>query len=348
LKLAVVGLLVPAVAAADYKSTKIAGTELVVASAGRGLVVRDRTRSAPFAIRPFQHGDLIVGVDSTTKGDAVTLQLDFNCGGGGTIATTKQALVARLENATALALHGKQKWNDAAAGFAKALALDPTFELAALNLASAQARGGHVKDAAATLTTLAQRDLPMVVWRIHADPDLAPVAPELASLELAGADAGTATHAADVAYSARRHLIAIGEHGGDPSGATWRTFRVVDAGTGKPIAMIGSERDAPATDKALAALGFARVADAELPAPGDDGKARFVFPGTKIGVVARHGHVTIATGNHVLGEGDIVDWPTRPRIALTPESAVVIDHVVVGEGCGGESYDEGVAIPLER
>ena len=68
-----------------------------------------------------------------------------------TATISADALDARIENAAGFAHHRKKEFAKAATGFAKALALDPSFGIAATNLASAHVLAGNHKAAEATL-----------------------------------------------------------------------------------------------------------------------------------------------------------------------------------------------------
>ncbi|MCE9578481.1 MAG: hypothetical protein K8W52_35470, partial [Deltaproteobacteria bacterium] len=123
-------LAAPAVARAD-KSARVPGTNLSVRVAGSSLEVKQQRTVAPIPVlQPWP--DLFMDVTVEAKGDAITISIDGNCSGEHTIKTTEAALRARLANVTALGLHRGKQWDAAAAGFAKALALDPTLVPAAL------------------------------------------------------------------------------------------------------------------------------------------------------------------------------------------------------------------------
>ena len=97
---------------------------------------------------------------------------------------TVAKLNARLENVAALALHRARKWTEAAAGFSRALALDPTLDVAATNLASAQLLAGKPEDALRTLAPLLEKAPVATYAQVASDPELAPLLkrPALAAL----------------------------------------------------------------------------------------------------------------------------------------------------------------------
>src|SRR5262249_42408172 len=135
----------------------------------------------------------------------------YNCGQEQTFKFSAAFLEARIENAAALKLHVDKRHAEAAAGFARAVALDPDWELAITNLAAAQALAGQKAEAVATLARLLDKNPAWLAWRLVADPELASVAgaPELAAVTR---PTGSAT-AADldkvpIARAAARGLVA--------------------------------------------------------------------------------------------------------------------------------------------
>jgi tetratricopeptide (TPR) repeat protein len=87
-------------------------------------------------------------------------------------------------NGEALEAHAAGRFEEAAAGFAAAARLDPSFELTHTNLACALNRLGRSREALATLAPLL-RDNPVLAYsKIASDPDLQSLAaaPEIAAL----------------------------------------------------------------------------------------------------------------------------------------------------------------------
>ncbi len=72
---------------------------------------------------------------------------DSSCVGKAHYTWSLAHLDARIANANAFALHQKKSYKLAAEGFAKAVALDPTWKIAAYNLASAHSLAGKLDDA---------------------------------------------------------------------------------------------------------------------------------------------------------------------------------------------------------
>ena len=111
---------------------------------------------------------------ASANGNQVKLVGEGIC--GPTTATiSADALDARIENAAGFAHHRKKEFAKAATGFAKALALDPSFGISATNLASAQVLAGNHKAAEATLKIeLARRPIE-TMYKIFVDPELEPI-----------------------------------------------------------------------------------------------------------------------------------------------------------------------------
>lgn len=81
-------------------------------------------------------------------------------------------LEARIENVRGMQLHLKKKYADAIPHFAAAAKRDPAAPVYATNLLSAQAMGGKLDDADATLATMGAQNVPWFAWRLAVDPEL--------------------------------------------------------------------------------------------------------------------------------------------------------------------------------
>jgi hypothetical protein len=344
-RIAVGVLLLSASTYADQKTATVPGTDLVL-SLARGLAVSEGDASAPIFVEQ-RWPDVLLAVTVDVNGQAVDIGLQGNCTDGAEVKTTIGGLRARLANVKALHLHQQQKWDDAAAGFAQALALDPTFELAALNLASAQARGGKRDAAIATLLTLAARNPTLVAWRSRVDPDLVDLAgaPELARFS-AATPGGIDSAASGPFYSAQLGLWAyvhtLGNAMADPAdlGIDTDELRIHDVKSGKLLVRESFHGDA-AQLAALRALGFSRdgiepLEDREPFRAEGNWKSRFGHAG--LGVLFVDGVLRVLRGDHVYLEAETED----PRSAwLIPTVGVVVaHHGNIGDGCGGWSYDE--------
>jgi hypothetical protein len=134
------------------------------------LTVKNGKRSAPLRSNVFEVSD--VKVD--TKAKTVTAELQGECLEESATWTFDQ-LEARLANADALVLHRKKQWAKAAPGFETAAKLDPKWNLAAYNLASARAR---LADQTAAVAALAPwlASAPIETYlQVSTDPELQPL-----------------------------------------------------------------------------------------------------------------------------------------------------------------------------
>jgi hypothetical protein len=86
----------------------------------------------------FGSAAYVTSVQIDAAAHSVTLALENWCNRPYKETWTYAALGARLENTSAYQLHKKANYKLAALGFARAVALDPTWNIPAYNLASAQ------------------------------------------------------------------------------------------------------------------------------------------------------------------------------------------------------------------
>ncbi|MFL5304467.1 MAG: hypothetical protein ACJ8F1_04610 [Polyangia bacterium] len=243
-------------------------------------------------------------------------------------------LEARLANVAALADYHQRRWRDSAAGFARALALDPRFTVAATNLASAQLAIG---DAAAAVKTLAPFLAPLDVAmyaRLVADRDLAPLldrpdvaatrasAPGTAKLKMTAVDV---TLDGRFAFSTKYRLVAAvrGE-------ASWGScsrraelvlldsrgqvavrlplFSLTESSTDEarncPIessARVSVAARVAAAQRLLTDLGFSPGGDPGELSPTDKGLPRATFGGVKVGLVLGAGVARALRSNRDIG-----------------------------------------------
>jgi hypothetical protein len=304
--------------------------------------------------------DSLLSVAAKATPPTVTMKLEINCLGVQTVALTSARLEALLESAAAEPLLRAKRWGPAAGGFARALALDPTFSAAATNLAAAQAGGGHAAEATATLVAAAARDPVWVAWRIAADPDLAGVdpLPEIAKLYAPPA-AGAPSPALDarhVAYSPSRRLFAWRRVLGNEMGGRrvddelW----IADVASGVVQARLGYGRDrrgATAIARTLAALGFSQTIAIHRLSEDESGTFVGVLPGDHLRISVDGATARVSRGGHVIGKARFVQPPGAdgdswfdPWVAPIDGAVILGAGVSIGDGCGAWSYDQVLRI----
>jgi hypothetical protein len=206
--------------------------DLTLVLDARGLAVQRGKLRAPLEIdghaRPIK-------LAVTSRGNAVVVKVTDACDVVHEQYLALHNLEARLENVAALAHHRQRRWGDSAAGFARALALDPTFDVAATNLASAQLKSGRPEDAVKTLAPFLSPPRAATYARLVADPELAPLLdrPEVAALRAPAAGtaklqmtSGDVTLAGRFAFSSRYRLVAA-VHGEQSWGICTREAELV-------------------------------------------------------------------------------------------------------------------------
>jgi hypothetical protein len=304
---------------------------------------------------PDMYPDLALGVGAKADGAVWTLKVDTNCQGEKTLRFSTASLDARLERAAAAALARRKQWDTATAGFARAVAFDPSYAKAATDLAVAQLRGGHRPEAIAALVAAAARDRVWVVAQVAIDRQLAAIAsaPELRAL--AARTPGHATLAklrkAGVAFSADGGLVAWDRILGNAmtEGPEPEELRVVDVATGRLLRRLPyRDRDAKGVDRALADLGFEveKVRARDL-AKGPEAKEQDLR-GTVDGirVVVKDGRVRLSADGRPIGESRIGSPFTSGWAAKVGGGVLVGAAVNIGDGCGAWVYDDVVWIPL--
>jgi hypothetical protein len=309
----------------------------IVIEVDNGLFARRGKLSAPLRGAPFRGGGLIMHRLTAAKvsddGESVTLGYEDFCTGFA-MHFTKHQVEARLTNVAGLELHRKHQWAAAAQRFTEALGLDPDFDLAAFNLASALALDGKVNDAVKAIGPwLAQHPIETYL-HVLADPELAALVdtPELRAIRASKPGTATVATTKQVAFSPERKLVAARRtEACGMSGKSWSYLALADlSGTTEELLAL-SDCDAPSktdierADRFLADLGFEPVADLDTGKQIDN--TRFRFPKRKLGVMspgrAGGGVVRVVRGNTVLAE--------RTSSAEFLESAVFIPavHAVV-------------------
>ena len=326
------------------------------------LFVRGAGQRAPLSVEaahPDMPPALPLSVKPKHDGTTWTLTVDVNCQGLRKLTFSDAALDARLENAAGDALARRRQWDEAAPRYARAVELDPAFAEAATNLAVAQARGGHERDAVATLVAAATRDRVWVVWRAAVDRHLtaAAAAPELRALaaKIPGRASLAKLRKTHLAYAPETKLVVWDRVVGngmseDVDGP--KELRVADAVTGRLVARLPYRAaDERMVGRALAALGFdtADVRSSEL-ASGDDPSPqagmRGVLPGSRVSVTVKGGRVKLRDQGRVIAEAPITVVPLSGWLATAPGGVLIGAGISIGDGCGAWEYDDTVWLPL--
>lgn len=361
----VVACLIPGIAAADERRDVGEGYQVQIAA--DGLWVRKGKQRARFA-----NASAITKATLDKKARTLTVEAEtWGCG------TTEHSWAlghvdAKLENTTAYLLHRKKDYKGAAAGFARAVAADPTWNIPAYNLASARQLMGDKPGAIAALAPwLASAPLSTYV-QVSTDPELAPLLdqPELAAMR--AKTPGNVTVTAKtvdgvIGYDPAHSLIAVArkEEGWGAGGYFTSTLEIYDL-DGKLVAstplVLESEtgenaRNRSATDKRakqlqtmLSGLGFTRPkVEAGKSKQGSD---NFSLPKAKLGLAYSNtdGKVRVLQKDTVLGQGDVyANGPmniTRVEYVEEPKAVVVWTQSPGSEGCMGTDPTDTYVIKL--
>jgi hypothetical protein len=193
-------------------------------------------------------GFAILDAKVDKKAKKVAVEIDNNdCAGTNKYTWTFGHLDARIENAAAYALHKKKDYKGSSAGFAKAVAADPTWNIAAYNLASALQLLGDKAGATKALVPWIASAPMQTYLQVTFDAELAPLLdqPELKALRVAKPGNakvdGTGTLVGTVAYSKEKNLVAVTR-----SEASWgacshtEELELRDAKTGALVAHVPS------------------------------------------------------------------------------------------------------------
>lgn len=355
------------------------GYALVVQNWGVHVVKgKQRAKMAP--------GFAILDAKVDQKAKKVDVEIDANdCAGSSKYTWTFGHLDARMENTSAFALHKKKDYAGSAAGFAKAVAADPGWNIAAYNLASAQQLLG---DKAAATKTLAPwlASAPVETYlHVAFDPELAPLIdqPELTGLRSpkpgnAALDStGDLTGA--VAYAKDRGLIAVTrlEQSWGACGHTVQ-LELRDAKTGAvvahepTVAWSETEEDCNETftkgistrarpvvaerakrlSKVLVDLGFvtAKLTDRGKAGPRSEttGAETFLFPKAKLGLAANNGIARLLVKDRLLGEAPILEHVRDALLVDDPHVAVIWTLRAGREGCEGTDPTDVSLIPYPK
>jgi hypothetical protein len=134
MRLAALGLLcaLPAWAGAGDRRARVPGTDLVVVAHEASIEIRRGPVSTRIPLG-LDHPDLVMGVDAEVRGDAVTIAVELNCGGGREVALTRAGIEARFAADAAeaaaragdvpAALAGTARWRRLGVAYSPALHL---------------------------------------------------------------------------------------------------------------------------------------------------------------------------------------------------------------------------------
>ncbi len=321
-----------------------------------------------------------VTVDKASKKVTAKLE-DYSCAGEHEYTWTYGHLQARLDNTSAYALHKKKDYKGSSAGFAKAVAADPTWKIPAVNLASAQQLLGDKDAAIKTLTPWLTSEPIATYVQATTDAELAPLLdrPELKALRAAKAgDVKVTTDGIDgVAYDASRKLIAVSRTEGGWGACFFETqIEIYDATSGKLLAatpVIRTDETSPdcgddtsgsilpkakktiakrttTLQKMLRDLGFKKgnVESTSLEWDDAGAKRKGSLKKAKLGVVAADGTVRVFQGNTELGSGSTLDNASQAMYVKDIDSVVVWSGRPGAEGCEGTDPTAVTIIALKR
>jgi hypothetical protein len=317
-----------------------------------------------------------VAVDADAK--EVIATLADTCDAAHTIHLTVAGLNARLENVAALALHRAHKWTEAVAGFSRALALDPTLDAAATNLASAELLAGRPDEALRKLAPLLEKAPVATYAQLASDPELAPLLkrPALSALRapspgkarltigkndvvLGGKELGA------LAVSSRHRMIATVDDAWSWALCLGEADLVLFDATGAEVKRLplfstsdmtnDEARDCPfkraakakiaarvaAAQRVLTDLGFAVVAGGEdvTVSTTEKGLPKASFPRAKLGLVMGTDRVRILRGDEERGAAPGVGGQSIVRVDHLPDLSVVVLRWGRGAREGCESLD---------
>ena len=301
-----------------YKSVADTGIALAIGSPGVVYIVKGKQA---VKLAPADHFETVT-IDKTAKQVTAVIS-DYTCEGKTKHVWTFGHLAARLENAAAFAMHTKKDFKTSAAGFARAVALDPTWKIAAYNLASAQQLAGDKAAAMKALEPHLATEPIATALAVARDPELAPLLDQPALVALRAAKPGATTTVTArpqggaaitekgldgfALFAPDRGLVAITRNEAswgsmnftvdiqvwDPANSQlvatvtvveWGDTSPETRGVRKAVKTVVAERMTRVANQ-LAALGF-RPAKVETGVETSDGlKAKVSFPKAKLGVV---------------------------------------------------------------
>jgi hypothetical protein len=368
----------PPAARAD-DPTPVAVTAGMQVQLARGVPVVARGGvSAPLPV-PADNYDAVerATVDARTRRVAIAFS---TCQGHRTVELGLDQLEARLANAAALAAHRRKDYAAAAAGFARAARLDPSFDLAATNHASALALAGKRDAAARALAPWLASNPTWTYGKVATDPELASLRRHPAVRRLCVRPRGTARLDAQgglvgvVAYSAAKQQLAYVRREASWGACNFTTkLMVFDVATGQALAswtvVDWADSNPEACDKTdpetppilpeaaarvraragrlvrvLRDLGFS-AATHEV-ASIDDAGLHFAHAGLDLAVDAAHGTATLSRGGKVLGHATVPDRPQAGYYVPAARAVLVLSLRGGSEGCEGSDPTTATIVPV--
>lgn len=367
--LATFGILSGAIATAYAQSEPppVAVFEKVVVEAkGGAIFARRGAVTARIAVGTFVNAPVV-----DAKAKKITFATADWCDRNlGTVSLSFDQLSSRLDNVIAFGLHKKKKYAESKAGFAKALALDPSNRVAAVNLASAQQLLGEKAEAIKTLTPWLASEPVSMYLTVATDPELAPL---LASPELVALKAKTSGNVTvskkglkgGAAYSSERGLLAVerrecswGRDGEDScellieffdaSGKLTTAQHLIDFDDSNRALV---QRRVKAAQQSLRDLGFkteavVRGKDTRTDKDREDLKGKMSFPTLKLGVVTLDGKISVFRGDTAVAQGAGFERLQDAAWAPSVRSFIISSLSSGREGCEGTDPTQTTILPV--
>lgn len=309
-----------------------------------------------------------------TKRKVIVDVVDNTCIGNTKHEFTFGHLEARIENWAAFAVYKTKDYKGAAAGFAKAVKLDPSWKIAAYNLASAYQLAG---DKPAAITALAPHLAaePIATYvHVTSDPELAPLLDRAELKAIASKQPGNAKlgdKAFEPLYAKDRNLIAFArEEKSWGSAAYTIDLQIYDAKSGALVAstplvhwddtkpeatgltMAGKKAVAERAARfstMLQQLGFSTAKLEKTKVSDDDGsmKIKAVFAKAKLGVVATPNGANALRGNTSVGTANSAGKMLSAVFVEDASAVVITTHLHSAEGCDGGPEIGVYVIPIK-
>ncbi len=303
---------------------------------------------------------------------------DYSCMMTHAYTWTFGQLDARLANTAAYGDYRKKRYKAAAAGFAKAIAADPAWNIPAYNLASARQLLGEDDAAVAALAPwLASRPVATYV-QVTTDSELAPLLPRAEIQAVRAKRPGNVTLTrtgigGGVAYAPGRKLVAVTRTEASWGACTFTTdLEIYDLATTKKIAStplvhwretspecdanggVILRRSRSAVDKRAAKLqamlrelGFVTPkTESATRLRGSDGKDKGSFARARFGLVMLDGHARVLRKNTELGTGVVLEHLQAATYVPDANVVVVWSGRPGAEGCEGSDPTEVTLIAL--